>query len=275
MDTSAEKVGIEAYLLKVLEKPDRLSYYVHSRGWGFVMTWAHRVAGLILVVYVLFHVYTLYGLHEPETFAAKMKLFDNLFFGFLEWILAAPVIFHGLNGTRLILYEAFRVRQDALMIRWVFLLSAVYVVVLGLFMVMGNQQVSAGFFWLTATIASSITGSVVFMKLWRTHNPTAWKLQRVTGAFLLPMTSGHMVFMHLNYAVGHDVQTIMARMAGMGMKVVDLAFVLCVFFHGGFGLYTLIGDYVEHKRLRALLSLLMSFVMAVFAYAGIKLVLKV
>lgn len=272
MNTSAQKTGVEAHLRGMMDRSAKLSYYTRSRGWGFVMTWAHRVAGLTLVLYMFFHIVTLSGLYEPAAFAFKMKFFRNVLFSFLEWALAFPVIFHGLNGTRLILYEIFRSRNDGLMIRWVFLLSALYVLTLGLFMVMGNQQVSVGFFWLTVALASTIAGVIVYKRLWHTRNATLWKLQRVSGALLFPMVSGHMFFMHLNYQVGHDVDTILARMSGMGMKLVDLVFVVSVFFHAGFGLYTIIGDYVEDPRLRAGLSVLTSFIMAIFAFAGAKLV---
>jgi succinate dehydrogenase hydrophobic membrane anchor protein len=275
MTISSQTTAIEAYVKGLLGRSEKLSYYADSRGWGFIMTWAHRVAGLTLILYMLFHIVTLSGLYDPAKFASKMDLIHNFFFGFLEWTLAIPVIFHGLNGTRLILYEIFRVRDDSLMIRYVFLLSALYVLILGLFMLMGNQQVSAGFFWLIVAIAGAIAGVVVYKRLLPTQNPILWKLQRISGSFLLPMVSGHMVFMHLNYRAGHDVDTIMARMSGMGMKIVDFAFVISVFFHAGFGLYTIIGDYVENKRLKAGLLLLTSFVMAVFAFAGAKLLFSI
>lgn len=275
MNTSARRTSIETYLTGILERSEKLSYYARSKGWGFLMTWAHRVAGLTMIVYMFFHIYTLSSLYEPARFASKMKFFHNFLFSFLEWVLAVPVIFHGLNGTKLILYEIFRVRGDALMIRWVFLLSAIYALTLGLFMLMGNQQVSVGFFWLMVAIAGTIAAIIVYRKLWPTQNALLWKLQRVSGAFLLPMVSGHMFFMHLNYQVGHDVDTIIARMSGLGIKLVDFAFVISVFFHAGFGLYTIVGDYVEDGRLRAGLSVLTSFVMAVFAYAGVKLVFSI
>ncbi len=275
MNTSAGRTGVEAYLLGLLERSERLSYYARSRGWGFMLTWAHRAAGLVLVLYVFFHIYTLSGLHAPDAFASRVGFFNNFFFAFLEWALAIPVIFHGLNGTRLILYEIFRIRNDALLIRWVLLLSALYVLSLGLYMLMGNQQVSVGVFWLTVAIASALVTILVYRRLWPTHNAALWKLQRISGAFLLPMVSGHMFFMHLNYRVGHDVEAIIARMSGLGMRLVDFAFVVTVFFHAGFGLYTIINDYVEDIRLRAVLSALTSFVMAVFAYAGAKLALSI
>jgi succinate dehydrogenase hydrophobic membrane anchor protein len=275
MNTSAQRNILEAYLIGILERSEKLSYYAHSRGWGFIMTWAHRIAGLTLILYMLFHVYTLSALYEPAAFASKMKLVDNFVFSFLEWALAVPVIFHALNGARLILYEAFRIRQDAVMIRWVFVLSSIYVLTLALFMLMGNQEVSVGFFWLMVAIASSISSIIVYKRLWHTDNAMLWKLQRMSGAFLLPLVAGHMFFMHLNYKAGHDVDTILARISAPGMKALDVAFVGLVFFHAGFGLYTIIGDYVENRLIRNGLTILMSFILGVFAYAGAKIILTV
>ena len=275
MNTSAQRTGVEAYLIGLLERSERLSYYARSRGWGFIMTWAHRIAGLILVLYMLFHIYTLSALYEPAVFASKMRFVHNFVFTFLEWALSVPVIFHVLNGTRLILYEAFRIRKDATMIRWVFVLSAIYVLTLALFMLMGNQEVSAGFFWLTTAIISAISSTIVYKRLWHTQNGMLWKLQRVSGAFLLPLVSGHMFFMHLNYQVGHDVNTILARISSPGMKALDIAFVTLVFFHAGFGLYTIVGDYVEDKRIRSGLAVLISLILGVLAYAGAKIVITI
>jgi succinate dehydrogenase cytochrome b556 subunit/succinate dehydrogenase hydrophobic membrane anchor protein len=275
MDTSAERRRIEAYLIGILGSSERLCYFARARGWGFIMTWAHRIAGLLLVLYMLFHVYTLSALYDPAAFASKMKFVDNLIFSFLEWALAVPVIFHALNGARLILYEAFRIRKDAIMIRWVFVLSAIYILTLAFFMVTGNQEVSPGFFWLTVAITSAILSSIAYKRLWHTQNGMWWKLQRVSGALLLPLVSGHMFFMHLNYKVGHDVDTILKRISAPGIKALDLAFVCLVFFHAGFGLYTIMGDYVEDNRRRAWLTILMGCILGVFAFAGAKIVLTI
>jgi len=275
MDISAQKARVETYLAELTQHAEKLTYYAQSRGWGFVLTWAHKVTGLMLVLYMFFHIITLSGLNDPASFASKMRFLDNFLFGFLEWTLAVPVIFHALNGSRLMLYEIFRVRDDALMIRWVLFLGALYVLTLGLFMLMGNQQVSVGVFWLTITMTGIITGAIVYQKIWPTRNMVWWKLQRISGAFLLPMVSGHMFFMHLNYKMGHDVDTILARMSAVGMKLVDIVFVVTVFFHAGFGVYTIIVDYVEDHRARLGLSVLTVLLMTVFAYAGVKLVFSI
>ena len=275
MNSSTDRTDVEQYLLGILERSERLSYFAQSRGWGYIMTWAHRIAGLTLILYMLFHVYTLSALYDPAAFSSKMRLVDNFVFSLLEWALAVPVIFHALNGGRLILYEAFRIRQDAVMIRWVFVLCAIYVTALGFFMLLGDQEVSAGFFWLMVAIASVISSTIVYKKLWHTKNTILWRLQRLSGALLLPLVAGHMFFMHLNYKSGHDVDTILARLSAPGIKVLDIAFVSCVFFHAGFGLNTLISDYVENRLIRNWLVVLANFVLAVFAYAGIKIVLSV
>jgi succinate dehydrogenase hydrophobic membrane anchor protein len=274
MDTSTQRTSVEAYVIGILERSERLSYYAQSRGWGFLMTWAHRLTGLTLVLYMIFHVYTLSALYDPPVFASKMKLFHNFVFSFLEWALAVPVIFHALNGTRLILYEAFRIRHDAVMIRWVFVLGTIYMMTLALFMMMGNQEVSVGFFWLIVAIMSAVLSTIVYKKLWHTKNAVLWKLQRISGASLLPLVSGHMFFMHLNYKAGHDVDTVLARISLPAMKALDLAFVSIVFFHAGFGIYTIIGDYVGDRHVRTGLTLLMSLILGVLAYAGAKIVLS-
>ncbi|OEU46652.1 MAG: hypothetical protein BBJ60_05390 [Desulfobacterales bacterium S7086C20] len=275
MNTPAQRTSIEAFLAGVLTRSEKLSYYASSRGWGFIMTWAHRVAGLIIVLYMFFHIVTLSGLYAPAKFASNMDFIHNFFFGFLEWVLAIPVIFHALNGARLILYEFFRVRDDAAMIRWVLVLSVLYVFSLGVFMLMGNQHVSVGFFWFTIFIVSLISAVVVYRKLWPTRNNGFWKLQRISGAFLLPMVSGHILFMHLNYQAGHDINTILVRVSSIGIKAIDSAFVILVFFHAGFGLNTIIGDFVENTRLKTVLTVVTTVVMTIFAYAGTKLIISV
>ncbi len=275
MDTSAQKTGIEEYLIGILERSKRLSYYARSRGWAFIMTWAHRIAGLILVLYMLFHIFTLSALYDPAAFASKMKFVNHFVFSFLEWALSVPVIFHALNGARLILYEAFGTRKDAIIIRWVFMLSGIYTLTLALFMVMGNQEVSAGFFWLIVAITSAISSTIVYKRLWHTQNGMLWKLQRLSGSFLLPLVSGHIFFMHLNHRAGHDVDTIWTRLSAPGMKALDFVFVSLVYFHAGYGLCTIIGDYVEDSRIRSGLRVLVIFVLGAFAYTGAKIILTV
>jgi len=96
--------NFEEPILGLLNSMPVVSFYGNTRGWKFILSWSHRIAGLVLVLYLMFHIYTLSLLSSPSLFTAKMAFYNNSFFKFLEWVLAVPLIFHALNGTRLIFY---------------------------------------------------------------------------------------------------------------------------------------------------------------------------
>ena len=97
-----------------------------TRGWPFVLSWGHRLSGIILCIYIVFHVYTLLLLKHPDVYDTQMAIYRSFPFNLLAWLLAFPVIFHALNGGRLILYESFGNRNDDLMIRWVLALKSAF-----------------------------------------------------------------------------------------------------------------------------------------------------
>lgn len=252
-----------------------LQQLARRRGWPYVVAWAHRVAGVLLVVYAGVHILTLSVLHQPERFAAQMRFFGFFLFVFLEWVLALPVVFHALNGGRLILYEAFGNRRDDLLIRWAAALSAVYIVLLGLVMVVGNQAVSAAFYWLyTAAAAIGVT-TIALSKIRRSGAGMLWKLQRITGAYLVLMVPAHMLFMHLNPSVGRDAEMIISRMRNPLMKLVDLTLVLSVFYHGAYGLFSICQDYLAAGRIRIACGALILGIMAWLSWVGIRLTITI
>jgi len=254
---------------------NNLQRLAQRRGWPYVVAWVHRIAGVLLVAYAGAHILTLSVLHQPERFAAQMRFFGFFLFVFLEWILALPVIFHALNGGRLILYEVFGNRRDDLLIRWAAALSAVYIVLLGLVMVVGNQAVSAAFFWLyTAAAAIGVT-YIALSKIRRSGAGVPWKLQRITGAYLLLMVPAHMLFMHLNPSVGRDAEMIIGRMRNPLMKLVDLTLVLSVFYHGAYGLFSICQDYMPAGRMRIACGALIMGVMAWLSWVGIRLTITI
>ena len=266
---------LEKTILTGVERLPMVSGYAKTRGWPFVIAWIHRITGILLVFYVLFHVYTLMSLQTPEAFDAKMRVFRIFVFVFLEWALAVPVIFHALNGGRLILYEIFGNRNDHGLIRWMWALSFLYVLLLGFMMILGNQSVTLGFFWLTALILSVSMGYGVGSKIRNTGTAISWKLQRISGSFLLIMVPAHMIFMHLSVITGHDASVVIARMQYFFVKIVDLGLIITVFFHGGYGLLAVLKDYIPSKSLQNIIAFAIVFVMVVFAWMGIKLILLI
>ena len=263
------------FLLSGLENVPIVSFYAKTRGWPFVIAWIHRISGLLMLLYIGFHIYTLSFLPTPDAFDAKMKLFGFFPFQILEWLLVAPVIFHALNGGRLILYEIFGIRNDESMIRWVLGLSATYFSLLGLLMIMGNQSVSPIFFWLSLFIAGILTGYLVVSKIWNIAGSFAWKLQRITGAYLFVMIPAHLLFVHLQPAIGHEAGIVIARMQNGFIKFIDLTLVIGVLYHAGYGLTAIIRDYLRSRLLQTSLAYLIFLVMAVFAWISIRLTLTI
>jgi succinate dehydrogenase / fumarate reductase cytochrome b subunit len=262
-------------ILSGLENVPIVSFYAKTRGWPFVIAWIHRISGLLMLLYIGIHIYTLSFLATPDAYDAQMKLFGFFPFPILEWLLAVPVIFHALNGGRLILYEIFGVRNDESMICWVLGLSAAYFSLLGLLMIMGNQSVSPIFFWLSIFIVGILTGYLVVSKIWNIAGSFAWKLQRITGAYLFVMIPAHLLFMHLQPAIGHEAGIVIARMQNGFIKFIDLTLVIGVLYHAGYGLTAIIRDYLRSRLLQTSLAYLIFLVMAVFAWISIRLTLTI
>jgi succinate dehydrogenase hydrophobic membrane anchor protein len=272
MEKALKITKVESHIISLMQRFPVLSYYANSRGWSFLLSWGHRLAGLTLVGYMFAHIYTLSLLFAPATFDADMKLLHNFVFSSLEWALAIPLIFHALNGGRLILYELFYMREDETVIRWMVILGLVYVFIVGFFFIEETPRVSATLFWSITVAISLIAFLIVLFKIWTTGNSILWKLQRITGAFMFPMLIGHMLFMHMNYLTGHDSKTILFRMQSPFIKGVDFVFILFLLFHAGYGVFSVIADYIKPGPLLKSLTLLVIIIMAISAYFGIRLV---
>jgi succinate dehydrogenase hydrophobic membrane anchor protein len=274
MENAVKITSAEASVISLIGRIPVLSYYVNSRGWSFLLSWAHRLAGLTLLAYIFAHIYTLSLLFNPATYDADMKFLDHFVFAFLEWCVAIPVIFHSLNGSRLILYELFHVREEELMIRFVVFLGFIYVMLVGFFFIQEGPQISATLFWSITSAISICAFLIVLFKIWATKNSVLWKLQRITGAFMLPMLIGHMFFMHMNYLAGHDSKTILARMQSPFIRGLDLVFIVFLLFHAGYGMFSILADYIKPGALLKLLTVLIFLAMAVSAFFGIRIVVS-
>ncbi len=272
MEKALRTAKIESYIISLVEKFPILSYYTTSRGWSFLISWGHRLAGLTLIGYMFAHIYTLSLLFTPATFDADMKLLHNFVFSFLEWALAVPLLFHSLNGGRLILYELFHMREDEIVMRSMIIIGLVYMLIVGFFFVEESQQISVALFWAITVAISLIAFFVVLNKIWRTGNSILWKLQRITGAFMIPMLLGHMLFMHMNYLTGHDSRTILLRMQNPFIRGMDLVFITLLLFHAGYGVFSIVADYIKPGPILRSLAVLVIIVMAISAFFGIRLI---
>ena len=267
--------NLESSILGVLDRIPVVSFYAKTRGWPYVIAWCHRIAGFILVAYMWFHTYTLLSLSSPPLYDATMKVYGSFLFTLLEWALAIPVIFHALNGGRLILYEGFEMRNDGTMIRYLLGLSVVYVALLGVLMMMGTESVSPVFYWLTMLIAALTLTYGVASKFWKTQHSLLWKLQRITGAFLLVMVPAHLLFMHLNPSMGKEANIVIMRMQNWFIKFIDIGLIVIVIYHAGYGVISVVRDYISFRVFRTGLAVLVILVMVIFAWAGIRLTISI
>ncbi|MEE4165675.1 MAG: hypothetical protein V2I35_06725 [Desulfocapsaceae bacterium] len=253
----------------------QLQNLIRARGWPYLISWAHRVSGIFLAVYLLFHVLTLSSLQTPEKFIEKMNLYTAMFPGFFDWFLAIPVIFHALNGGRLILYEIFGHRNDTALFKSALLISVLYLLLLASFMIMGNQSVSPFFFWSQFSAASFCLAIVTAIRMKHSRTSVFWKLQRVTAVFLFTMIPAHMLFMHLDPAIGRDVQIITARMGSGFIKGIDIGLGICALYHGAYGLIGIVLDYMADGKLRFFCSTAIIFVFTFLAFLGIKMTISI
>jgi succinate dehydrogenase / fumarate reductase cytochrome b subunit len=275
MQPSLISIKITDRVFGILNRIPYVAFYAKTRGWEFILSWSHRITGLLLVLYLWFHLITLSALSTPGDYDAKMALFSSPLVVFFEWLLAIPVIFHAVNGGRLMLFEIYGYRDDTAMIRWLFRVSAAYVCLLAVFMLLGNQSVSPIFFWLTVFVIAVIGGYAFLARIWRLGHSQFWKFQRASGVFLLVMIPAHFIFMHLNPAVGKDSAVIIARMQNFFIKIVDLALVLAVVYHGGYGLFSVGKDYIASRPLQILMTVLVAVVMVWSAWIGLKVIITI
>jgi succinate dehydrogenase / fumarate reductase cytochrome b subunit len=273
MHSSLVSLKITERIFGILNRIPWVAFYARTRGWEFILSWIHRITGLLLLLYLWFHLFTLSTLGTPGVYDAKMALFSAPLTVFFEWLLAIPMIFHVVNGGRLMLFEFYGCRNDTAMIRWLFAVSAAYVVLLAVLMLLGNQRVSSIFFWLTIFLIAVIGGYAFLSRIWPQGHSPFWKFQRISGVFLLAMIPAHFLFMHLNPAMGKDSAVILARLQNSFIKFVDLTMVLAVVYHGGYGLFSVGKDYIVSRRLQILMTALVAAVMVWSAWIGLKLLI--
>lgn len=107
------------------------------RGGVGMLAWIlHRVSGLALTGYLLLHIYDLRAAQKSaQAFTEALAVFQTPFWKVLDLLLTAAVLYHGLNGIRILLFNTGRGVRYQRQLFWVafgltiaiFLFSAVMV----------------------------------------------------------------------------------------------------------------------------------------------------
>ena len=253
--------------------PKRISQWVQTQrayGFAYLYAWLHRLSGIFLLLFLWVHIHTLSFLTEPEKFDAKVDWLGRIGVFYLEWLLAVPVIFHALNGGRLILYEIFNSRHDGLISTWVAGLTVIYTFTLLFIMYVVKISIAPST-WVIAWLFSLGVSGIVTIGTSVSKIGLLWKLQRISGGFLLLMIPVHMVLMHANPMVGHDSSAILERVqSDVLIKIADIAMLVAALYHGGYGLVSIAKDYLmSEKRIRYAICLI-GIGSLFFGWLGIK-----
>ena len=91
----------------------------------------HRITGLGLVVYLVLHINVISSLHDPAGFNKVMVFLGSPFFRFLEIGLLAFVIYHAMNGIRVVWVDFFEGSANHAKIFWVLTVIGVLIFILG------------------------------------------------------------------------------------------------------------------------------------------------
>jgi len=80
-----------------------LSYKKDSGSWAWIL---HRITGIALIAYLFLHIWSISPLVQGKAaFEQKMAAYSNTLFSFIEWFLFAFVLFHALNGVRIVIVD--------------------------------------------------------------------------------------------------------------------------------------------------------------------------
>lgn len=77
---------------------------------GFVSFVLRRFTGLALVLYLFMHMWVIGSINQgPEVFNARLNIVQTPFFKLAEIALLAAVVYHGLDGIRLLMVNWFKI----------------------------------------------------------------------------------------------------------------------------------------------------------------------
>lgn len=105
-----------------------LKYKVRSGMFAWI---AHRLSGVALVVYIILHVWGLRSLSDPESFNHLIVKYHAPVFKIGEFLLLAAVVYHSLNGLRIVLIDFLGWSPNQKKLFWTLFVTAAVIIVVG------------------------------------------------------------------------------------------------------------------------------------------------
>lgn len=99
---------------------------------GFLSFALRRFTGMALVAYLFLHIWVIGSINGgPEAFNARLALVQTPVFKFLEVGLLAAVVYHGVDGIRLLLVHYFKITEYRLSLFYAVMVMSVLLVIAG------------------------------------------------------------------------------------------------------------------------------------------------
>ena len=256
---------------------------------GHLLYIGHRLAGLGTLLFLAIHIVdtsTVYFgklLGQPELYTHAIAIYRSTPFMLGEIMLVAAVLFHGVNGLRIILYDAFPYwwKKDlerssfwkvAIM---TFILWAPAAYFMGRALYVNNlcrncvaaeaidvsartnfSVVSIPIIYFVVLAVLALGGRVVnpppanrvrAVVVPKTLETYIWQFMRWSGVLLIPLVWIHVAIQDVLIGVhAIDLDYVALRWATWGWRAYDLALLAFSFLHGMFGLRAVVNDYVHN-----------------------------
>ncbi|HEY0604954.1 MAG TPA: succinate dehydrogenase, cytochrome b556 subunit [Herpetosiphonaceae bacterium] len=116
------------------------------RGGVGMLAWLlHRLSGLALSAYLLLHIYDLRAAQRgAQAFDEALAVFQTPFWKVMDLLLLAAVLYHGLNGLRLLAFDAGWGIRNQRQLFWIALVVTIGVLFFSAVMTFSNLPTTAG-----------------------------------------------------------------------------------------------------------------------------------
>jgi succinate dehydrogenase / fumarate reductase cytochrome b subunit len=111
-----------------------------AKGVGYWAYWLNRISGLVLALYLCFHLGFLSMLYQgPEAYQKFLNVVTQPWAVVMDIALAAAAIYHGFNGVRIgVVGHGFAVRRQAVLFYGIFVAGLAVLVLMAMRMLGGE-----------------------------------------------------------------------------------------------------------------------------------------
>jgi succinate dehydrogenase hydrophobic anchor subunit len=252
----------------------------------------HRLAGLGTLLFLTIHILdtsTVYFgklLNAPDLYTHAIDIYRSTPFMLQEIVLVAAVIYHGVNGLKIILNDTFpqwwRIKNERVgfykvaIVTFILWAPAAYLMSRALYLnnicqcapvtTRTPEQIAAstnlsliivpiaffvilGLLGLGGQLTSAPAAPRRSAVVRKTTDTYIWQFMRWSGILLIPLAWAHVALQDVLVGVhAIDLDFVALRWASLGWRIYDIALLGFAFGHGMLGLRMVVNDYVHHPR---------------------------